>query len=270
MNAQAPFELEPAPKGRKHGIKGVPMRVLLPNIVTLLALCAGITSIRMGISGRHELAVSLIVLAAVFDALDGRIARFLKGTSRFGAELDSLADFVNFGVAPAMLIYIWALDAFKNLGWIVVLAFALCCALRLARFNVALNDENAPAWKANFFSGVPAPAGAAIALLPLYLGFLGVIDGQEAAPAILVYIGLAASLMVSKVPTWSGKNIGKHISSNMVLPVLLVAVLFAVLLVSYPWFTMSAFVLAYMATFPFSWRNYSKLEAADAKKAETS
>lgn len=244
--------------------KVVPMRLLLPNIVTLLALCAGITSIRMGIAGRYELAVSLIVLAAVFDALDGRIARFLKGTSRFGAELDSLADFVNFGVAPAMLVFVWSLDTLKNLGWIIALAFALCCALRLARFNVALDDEDAPAWKANFFSGVPAPAGAAIALLPLYLGFHDVIDGPEAAPFILIYMAFAASLMVSRIPTWSGKNLGKRISSNMVLPVLLVAVLFAVLLVSYPWFTMSALVTCYMATFPFSYRNFKKLEAADA------
>ena len=162
MNAQPPIENGK----RQRSIKGVPIRVLVPNMVTLLALCAGITSIRMGVDGRYELAVSLIVLAAVFDALDGRIARFLKGTSRFGAEMDSLADFVNFGVAPAVLVYLWSLESMKNLGWIVCLAFALCCAMRLARFNVALDDEDAPAWKSNFFSGVPAPAGAAIALLP--------------------------------------------------------------------------------------------------------
>ncbi len=264
MTDPSPLDPQKRTSPTRRGFKVVPMRLLLPNIVTLLALCAGITSIRMGIAGRYELAVSLIVLAAVFDALDGRIARFLKGTSRFGAELDSLADFVNFGVAPAMLVFVWSLDTLKNLGWIVALAFALCCALRLARFNVALDDEEAPAWKADFFSGVPAPAGAAIALLPLYLGFHDVIDGPEAAPFILIYMAFAASLMVSRIPTWSGKNLGKQISSNMVLPVLLVAVLFAVLLVSYPWFTMSALVTCYMATFPFSYRSFKRLEAADA------
>lgn len=254
MNAQPPIETGKP----QRSIKGVPVRVLVPNMVTLLALCAGITSIRMGVDGRYEMAVSLIVLAAVFDALDGRIARFLKGTSRFGAEMDSLADFVNFGVAPAVLVYLWSLEAMKNLGWIVCLAFALCCAMRLARFNVALDDENTPAWKANFFSGVPAPAGAAIALLPMYLGLLGVLDGKEAAPGILVYLAAAAFLMVSTIPTWSGKNIGKRISRNLVPVVLLVAVLFAVLLVSYPWLTMSGVVIAYMLTFPFSWRSYQK------------
>ncbi|NNF79651.1 MAG: CDP-diacylglycerol--serine O-phosphatidyltransferase [Rhizobiales bacterium] len=264
MNTQSPIDPDRKRSSTRRGFKVVPMRLLLPNIVTLLALCAGITSIRMGVAGRYELAVGLIVLAAVFDALDGRIARFLKGTSRFGAELDSLADFVNFGVAPAMLVFVWSLDTLKNLGWIVALAFALCCALRLARFNVALDDEDAPAWKANFFSGVPAPAGAAIALLPLYLGFHDVIDGPTAAPFILIYMAFAASLMVSKVPTWSGKNLGKRISSNLVLPVLLVAVLFAVLLVSYPWFTMSALVTCYMATFPFSYRSFKRQEAEEA------
>lgn len=264
MNAEPPVKTHGPPRKRQRSIKGVPIRVLVPNVVTLLALCAGITSIRMGVDGRYEMAVSLIVLAAVFDALDGRIARFLKGTSRFGAEMDSLADFVNFGVAPAVLVYLWSLDQMKNLGWIVCLAFALCCALRLARFNVALDDENAPAWKANFFSGIPAPAGAAIALLPLYLGFLGVIGGKEAAPGILVYLAVAAFLMVSTIPTWSGKNIGKRISSNLVPVVLLVAVLFLVLLVSYPWLTMSGVVIAYMLTFPFSWRSYQKQIAGDA------
>lgn len=267
MNTQSPLDPDVGPGKTGGRFKVVPMRLLLPNIVTLLALCAGITSIRMGVAGRYELAVALIVLAAVFDALDGRIARFLKGTSRFGAELDSLADFVNFGVAPAILVFVWSLDELKNLGWIVALAFALCCALRLARFNVALDDDDAPAWKANYFSGVPAPAGAAIALLPLYLGFHDVIDGPEASPIILVYLAFAGLLMVSRIPTWSGKNLGKRISSNLVLPVLLLAVLFAVLLISYPWFTMSALVTTYMATFPFSYRAYKRQEAEDAAKA---
>jgi CDP-diacylglycerol--serine O-phosphatidyltransferase len=155
----------------------------LPNIVTLLALCAGVTAIRLGIEGRFELAIGAVIIAVVLDAVDGRLARFLKGTTKFGAELDSLADFVNFGVVPAVLIYFWSLQALRNLGWIVALGLAICCALRLARFNVAIEDPDKPAWMSGYFTGVPAPAGAGLALAPFYLGFLGLIpDPRAAAP----------------------------------------------------------------------------------------
>ena len=149
------------PKKPANGrrFKQVPVRFLLPNLITLLALCSGITSIRLGIEGRYELAVGAVIISIVLDAVDGRLARFLKGTSRFGAELDSLADFVNFGVAPAILIYLWSLNDMRTMGWVAVLILAVCCALRLARFNVALDDVDKPAWSASFFSGAPAPAG---------------------------------------------------------------------------------------------------------------
>ena len=165
------------------------------------------------------------MLAVVLDAVDGRLARLLKGTSRFGAELDSLADFVNFGVAPAILLYVWSLNSLKTLGWVICLVLAICCALRLARFNVALDDPNKPAWASRFFTGAPAPAGAGLALLPFYLGFLGLIDdGHGWALIIGPYVVVVALLMVSRVPTFSGKNMGR-IPGDKVLPVLGLAVL---------------------------------------------
>jgi CDP-diacylglycerol--serine O-phosphatidyltransferase len=171
---------EPAKdKGAGRPFQPVPVRFLLPNLVTLLALCSGVTSIRLAMEGRFEIAVAAVVLAIFLDAVDGRLARLLKGTSRFGAELDSLADFVNFGVAPAILIYTWSLNFLKPLGWIVALMLAVACALRLARFNIALDDPAKPTFANAFFTGVPAPAGAGLAMAPLYLDFLDVIpDGR--------------------------------------------------------------------------------------------
>ena len=151
----------------------VPVRVLIPNIFTLIGLCAGLTAIRMAIEHRWDLAVGMLVFAAFLDGIDGRIARLLKASSRFGAELDWLADFVNFGVAPAIIMFNWALDDLKSMGWIAVLVFAVCAALRLARFNVALERTDLPAWKSSYFVGVPAPAGALILLLPIYAQDLG-------------------------------------------------------------------------------------------------
>ena len=199
----------------------VPVRYLLPNLITLLALCSGITAIRLGIEGRYEVAVAAIIVAVVLDAVDGRLARLLKGTSRFGAELDSLADFVNFGVAPAMLIYLWSLNALRTAGWVIALILAICCALRLARFNVALDDPHKPAWHAGFFTGAPAPAGAGLALLPMYIGFLGLIqDGHDYAIVVAPYTIIIAMLMVSRIPTYSGKNLGSWIPRELVLPIL--------------------------------------------------
>src|SRR5262245_35548125 len=149
-----------APDLRRRRFRPIPVRMLVPNIITLLALCAGLTAIRLTIEGRIELALAAIVFAAVLDGLDGRVARLIKGQSRFGAELDSLADFVNFGVAPALILYFWGLHELGNAGWIAAMVFAICAGLRLARFNVMIDDPNKPAWAGNFFLGVPAPAGA--------------------------------------------------------------------------------------------------------------
>ena len=244
---------------RLFRFKRIPARFLLPNIVTLLALCAGVTAIRLGVEGRYELAVAAVIVAIVLDAVDGRLARFLKGTTKFGAELDSLADFVNFGVAPAVLIYIWSLDELGNLGWVVALGFAVCCALRLARFNVAIDDPDKPAWMNGYFTGVPAPAGAGLALAPFYLGFLGIIpDGRAAAPVILVYIALVAIAMVARIPTYSGKTSGQRVNRELVLPMLAAVVILAVLLIAYTWQMLAILALAYIALIPFGLRSYRR------------
>ncbi len=246
--------------------KQVPVRYLLPNLITLLALCSGVTAIRLGIEGRFELAVGAVIVSIVLDAVDGRLARFLKGTSRFGAELDSLADFVNFGVAPAILIYLWSLNDLKTKGWVVALILAMCCALRLARFNVALDDADKPAWAGGFFSGAPAPAGAGLALAPMYLGFLGYIDnGHAYALLVAPYTVLVAILMVSRVPTFSGKTMGARVRRDLVLPILGCGALAFVCLISFPWETLSLVALAYLAMIPFSIRSYHGHKSDDAK-----
>src|SRR5436309_13026722 len=159
---------------KRRRFRPIPVRMPVPNLITLLALCAGLTAIRLAFEQKLEWAVAAIVFAALLDGIDGRVARMLKGTSRFGAELDSLADFVNFGVAPALILYFWGLHDLGNAGWIAAMVFASCTGLRLARFNVMVDDPNKPAWAAKFFTGIPAPAGAITVLLPIYIYFLGV------------------------------------------------------------------------------------------------
>jgi len=257
-----------ASPSRQRRFRMVPVRYLLPNLITLLALCSGVTAIRLAFEGRYELAVAGVMLAVVLDAVDGRLARLLKGTSRFGAELDSLADFVNFGVAPAILLYVWSLNSLKTLGWVICLVLAIACALRLARFNVALDDPNKPAWANQFFSGAPAPAGAGLALLPFYLGFLGIIDdGHGWALVVGPYVVLVALLMVSQVPTFSGKNLGR-IPGDKVLPVLGLTVLAVIMLIAYPWEFLSIVSVIYLALIPVSIRARNRLRAADARAAQ--
>ncbi len=247
------------PMKRRH----IPVRMLIPNLITLMGLSAGLTAIRMGIEHRYELAIAAILIAAVLDALDGRVARMLKATSKFGAELDSLADFVNFGVAPAIIIFTWALDDLRSIGWIAVLIYALCAALRLARFNVALEDEEAPAWRKNYFSGIPAPAAAIVVLLPLYFSFLGVPGVEVLKPLILLHVLFVALMMVSKVPTFSGKLIGAKIDREYVLPLLVITVLLAALLFTYNWAMLIIGSLAYLAIIPYSYMRYRTLSARD-------
>src|ERR1700689_3493282 len=192
---QPPFEDKRLQKPR---LRRIPVRTLAPNVVTLLALCAGLTAIRMAFENRYTLALGAIVFAAILDGIDGRLARFLKGTSRFGAELDSLSDFVNFGVAPALILYFWDLHELESAGWIAAMVFAICGALRLARFNVMIDDPDRPAWAANFFVGIPAPAGAIPGLLPIFVGFLGVPRSEFLTWAMLFYTLVIAILMVSR------------------------------------------------------------------------
>ena len=245
---------------RRRRFRRIPVRTLVPNVITLLALCAGLTAIRMGFEKRYVLALAAIVFAAILDALDGRLARLLKGTSRFGAELDSLSDFVNFGVAPALILYFWGLHDLKSAGWIAAMVFAICAALRLARFNVMLDDPERPAWASNFFVGMPAPAGAITVLLPIYAAFLGLPRLGWLTWLTLVYTLSVASLMVSRLPVFSGKRIGTRVPPELVGPLVVVVVLFFALLLAYPWVLLTAGTLAYLASLPFGWLSYRGYE----------
>ena len=260
-----PFD--PAPPPFRRRFKAIPVRTLLPNLITLLALCAGLTAIRLAVEEKLELALAAIVFAALLDGIDGRIARMLKGTSRFGAELDSLADFVNFGVAPALILYFWGLHELKSAGWIAALVFAICAGLRLARFNVMIDDPNKPIWAGNFFTGIPAPAGAITVLLPIYLAFLGVPVGLVTVWFTFIYTLLIALLMVSRLPVFSGKRVGKRVPPEMVLPVFVTVVLFFAMLVSYPWQVLTVGTLAYLACLPLGWLSYREHQRKDAAAA---
>ncbi|MBI3435769.1 MAG: CDP-diacylglycerol--serine O-phosphatidyltransferase [Proteobacteria bacterium] len=258
-----PFEQLP-PTVRRRRFGPVPVRTLVPNLITLLALCAGLTAIRLSIEGRLELALGAIVFAALLDGIDGRVARMIKGQSRFGAELDSLADFVNFGVAPALILYFWGLHDLRNVGWIAAMVFAICAGLRLARFNVAIDDPDKPAWAGDFFTGVPAPAGAIVVLLPIYVNLLG---APKVAIVTLVFTLAVAFLMVSRLPVFSGKRIGTRVPPEMVLPSFIVVVLFFALLLSYPWEVMTIGSLSYIAALPFGWLVYRERLRKDAASA---
>ncbi len=265
-----PFD--PAPPPRRRRFKAIPVRTLLPNLITLLALCAGLTAIRLSVEGKLDLALAAIVFAALLDGIDGRVARLLKGTSRFGAELDSLADFVNFGVAPALILYFWGLHELKSAGWIAALVFAICAGLRLARFNVMIDDPNKPAWAGNFFTGIPAPAGAMTVLLPIYLYFLGVSNGLVTVWVTFFYTLAIGLLMVSRLPVFSGKRVGKRVPPEIVLPVFVVVVLFFALLISYPWEMLTLGTVAYLVCLPLGWlsyRNYQRKDEAALAAAAT-
>jgi CDP-diacylglycerol---serine O-phosphatidyltransferase len=257
----------PGRPGLRRRFRPIPVRTLVPNLITLLALCAGLTAIRFAVEGKLDIALGAIVFAAVLDGVDGRIARLLKGTSRFGAELDSLADFVNFGVAPGLILYFWDLHELKSAGWIAAMVFAICAGLRLARFNVMIDDPNRPVWAGNFFTGVPAPAGAITVLLPIYIEFLGLPKLAVVAPVTFVYTLVIGFLMVSKLPVYSGKKMGTRVPPDMVLPVFVVVVLFFALLLSYPWEVLTLGTLAYLASLPFGWLSYRDYERRDAEAA---
>jgi CDP-diacylglycerol--serine O-phosphatidyltransferase len=262
----SPFE-PMSPEAKRRRFRQIPVRTLVPNLITLLALCAGLTAIRLSMEEKLEWAVAAIVFAALLDGIDGRVARMLKGTSRFGAELDSLADFVNFGVAPALILYFWALHELGNAGWIAAMVFAISTGLRLARFNVMIDDPNKPAWAGNFFTGMPAPAGAMTVLLPIYVYFLGMPRLASVAPLTLVYTLAIAFLMVSRLPVFSGKRVGKRIAPELVLPVFVGVVLFFALLVSYPWTVLTIGTVLYLASLPFgavSYREHLRKDAAAA------
>jgi CDP-diacylglycerol--serine O-phosphatidyltransferase len=263
------FMFEPQYEVRRRRFRPIPVRMLVPNFITLLAICAGLTAIRLSTEGRMDIAVYAIVFAAVLDGIDGRVARMIKGQSKFGAELDSLADFVNFGVAPGLMLYFWQLHELNNGGWIAAMVFAISGGLRLARFNATMDDPNKPPFAGNFFTGVPAPAGAVTALLPIYLAFLGL--GKLPAMVTAVYTLLIAFLMVSRLPVFSGKSVRMRVPPELVLPVFVCVIFFIALLIGYPWHILSAGSALYLLSLPLGWKSYQDqkraYEAANAPVA---
>ncbi len=252
---------------RRRRFRRIPLRFVLPNLVTLLALCLGLTAIRFASEGLYEESVFAIVGAAILDGLDGRIARALKGASRFGAELDSLADFVDFGVAPALLLYFWALHANKSFGWFAALIFAVACALRLARFNVMIDDPGQPAWTGNFFVGMPAPAGAIAVMLPMYVAFAVETPlDPSLTPFVTAYVLGIALLMASRIPHFSGKKTGR-VPREWFMP-LLFGVMAALLLgATFPMQMLAILSVCYLALIPLSARNHMALTRADQASA---
>lgn len=248
-------------------VRGIPLRALAPNAVTALALCSGLTGIRFAIGGEWERAVLMVLLAGVLDGIDGRVARMLRGESRFGAELDSLSDAISFGVSPALILYLWALLNEPRVGWIVSLIYAVFTALRLARFNARIDVADQPHKSAGFLTGIPAPAGAGLAMLPLYIW----IWSDEAifrSPWIVApWVAFVAFLMVSSLATfsWSSLKLRRHIRFEAIA----ILVIVAAALVSAPWQTLTIVCIAYLATLPFSIRSYGRIrrqrEAAGAR-----
>lgn len=243
----------------RRRLRELPAVALVPSAITVLALLAGLTAIRFALEGQWRLAVFALIVAALCDGMDGRLARLLNSTSRFGAELDSLADFLSFGVAPALLLHQWVLRDAGGLGWAAVLVFATCAALRLARFNSEIDPPvPAPQWKRNFFTGVPAPAGGLLALLPLFATLA--IDSAvfRSAPLAAVWMLAIGFLMISSLPTFSVKK--AKLPLTAVLPSLIGVALTAAALISYPWGSLVVLSLAYLASIPFAVRAARRFE----------
>ena len=251
---------------RRPRFKGPSFNQVVPNLITLLGLCAGLNAIRDALDHRWQHAAIFIVAAGLFDAADGRIARLLKGTSRFGAEFDSLADFCCFGIAPALILYLWSLKEAGRFGFMPCLMFAVCMALRLARFNAALESAPKPAYAQSFFTGVPAPAGAGVALFPLFMGLeagdqgWSIVADLARHPAFVATMLVGTSLLlVSTLPVWSFKNF--KVPSEYVLPLLLGTGLMAALLMTDPWAALAACGIIYLVMLPFSLRSFRRLRA---------
>ena len=240
-------------------MKKIDFKIALPNLITILGLCLGLNSIKLAFEGNFEKAIIFIVVAAILDSIDGRIARLINGTSKFGAELDSLTDFVNFGVCPSLIVYFWSLNNIKFYGWIVSLIFIVACCLRLARFNLSTDTNIRNDWRVNFFSGVPAPAGAGLILLPMIFSFSEFSYLYEKNDLhILVIIIFVSFLMVSKIPTYAFKKI--KISKNIFILLALFFVLYFGLLFNKTFETLVITGIIYVLLIPISFLNFLKLK----------
>ncbi len=259
-------EAESADTETPRRVRGLPIRAIIPNAITALALCFGLTGIRFAISatgvnpqpGDWERAIGAIVIAGLLDVVDGRVARALNAQSRFGAELDSLSDNVAFGVSPALILYLWSLQQFPRFGWICALALAVACALRLARFNAQIDTDDQPHKSAGFLTGVPAPAGAGLAFLPLYLWIVTDNPWFREPFVVAPWAAFVAILMISNIATfsWGSLRLRKHIR----LEAILLAALVGTTLFSDPWFTLIGISAAYIIAIPFSMRSYARVK----------
>jgi len=242
---------------RPRPARGIPLRTLAPNAVTALALCSGLTGIRFAIGGEWERAVLMILVAGVLDGLDGRVARMMRGESRFGAELDSLSDAISIGVSPALIIYLWAMVELPRFGWMCALIYAVFCALRLARFNAAIDLKDQPHKSAGFLTGVPAPAGAGLAMLPLYL-WIWSGDATFRTPwLVALWVAFIAFLMVSSLATFSWSSL--RLRQNIRFEAIALAVLVVATMLTAPWQSLTVICLAYLLSIPFSIRGYGRV-----------
>lgn len=242
--------------------RGIPLRAILPNAVTALALCFGLSGIRFAIGQQWEIAVIMVLIAGVLDGIDGRIARLVRAESRFGAELDSLSDAISFGVSPALILFLWSLHDVPRAGWLVALVYALFCALRLARFNAQIDSTDQPHKSAGFLTGVPAPMGAALAMVPIYLWLS--VDPAWIDPVwfrspyiVAPWLAFCAILMISSLATWSGSAL--KLRQRIRFEAIAVLVVLAAAVVSAPWPSLTVVALIYLATIPFSIRSYRRI-----------
>ena len=248
-----------------EGPRGIPFRAMIPNAITLLALCLGLTGVSLAISGEWEKALGSVVLAGVLDGFDGRIARLLRAQSKFGAELDSLSDNIAFGTAPALILFLWSLQTAPRFGWIAALALAVCCALRLARFNARMDAAEQPHKSAGFNTGVPAPAGAGLAFVPIFLWLISGNDTFRQWPAVMAWTLFIAMLMISSIPTYSWASI--RIRSGWRLFALAGVALLGAALIRAPWHTLLAVSAIYLVMIPLSLASYARVRRRRATSA---
>ena len=250
----------------RRQVRGIPLRALIPNAVTVLALCFGLTGVRFGIAGEWEKAVASIIVAGVLDGIDGRIARLLKGATRFGAELDSLSDVTAFGVAPALIVYLWSLQYLPGIGWVIALSHAVTCALRLARFNAQIDKEPQPHKRAGYLTGIPAPVAAGLTLSPMIFSFwlepLLLDDVRVRATLVSLVVLPVAFMMISSLPTYSWGSLRLRPAQR--LPALVGVGLLAGALFSAPWMTLTLACVAYAITIPFAIRSYARLKRRES------
>lgn len=249
----------------RRGPKGLSLRAVVPNAITAAALCSGLTGIRFAISGDWPEAIYAVILAGVLDGIDGRIARLLKAQSRFGAELDSLADSLSFGMAPALILYLWTLQEIPRIGWFASLAFAICCALRLARFNAQIDTDEQPHKSAGFLTGVPAPVGAGLAFLPFYLWMATGNEEFRNPVAMAIWMALIAFLMISNVATLSWTSLRPRRKVRLEL-IALVGIVFAALLLE-PWWTLASISGVYLALMPYGMVKFSRIKRQRAAQS---